>query len=335
MNLDPPPTIGNETKNEIRQETWTALKSFALNHSLKSEFLVDILLDQMKLHSIKRHNVYDFFEPLAFSILWLAKQETYSKDNDDRIASAIIRLQETSDPKLRDPQCGVLIHSIFAVYCCVLWDAPLDPPYGDRADAHWSDTERDGQIGSPKKEPNEHVRMKLYPGEWTNINSFMAHLVSFMNPEDSRLPRGDCVTFRAFRTTVLPLISDALEHYDPPELLDTILPAALCWIVYAGTLLRRLAWPEYFHLEPSSGREWLNPGPLYKGNDMIAEGRWMVWHERLVELEKSQKLAAPTQYWVTRAVAAMTEIESRIPAAVYKKPRYKAGWTLNRPLSPE
>lgn len=95
-------------------------------------------------------------------------------------------------------------------------DAPVFPRYEDQHGhiARWPD----GVLPGP-------WRAALSGPEWSSLNPFVARLHSAA-PELQLL---DLVGLRA--------MLEALEETQPAHVLEDVLPAAACWIIYAGGML--------------------------------------------------------------------------------------------------
>jgi hypothetical protein len=328
--LHAPPDRGDESHQKLTNDLWNASVHFVENKSMAAIELVNNLLSYTKQHENSREDWELYFKSLAFTITWLVKQLPHDNSNHDRIITAVLQMQKQSQP-LENERQGLFLYCMFDMFGFSLWTSPLDPPFSERDTVYMSNR----PVAQLRQGPPSDCRLTTSPQEWTNLNSYYARLMSVMTPGTGThaLHLHEVAYFHVLRTESTAIIADALEYDNEANLMDKILPAACCWILFAGALYRRVSWDPDGQFKPSSGREIINPGPQYSGKGLISVDRWNYWRERLLELTQDDSLSECARRWTANASKAMMEIEVNVPTTELE-PLFPPGFSLNRPLSP-
>jgi hypothetical protein len=144
-------------------------------------------------------------------------------------------------------------------------DAPLYPRLEERSNYLTSLPER-----TPWQRP---LGQCLTASEWASINAFVARL-HHSAPDVLKLDlRG---LFAMIEALELPLTSSQLED---------VLPAAVCWIIYAGHELRTNNVP-YAGYDDTGGSRRLpwSRGSLWNGPHAFNQARWEFWMQRFKDI---------------------------------------------------
>lgn len=170
-------------------------------------------------------------------------------------------------------------------------DAPVLPPYQDRRGhvARWLD----GVLPGP-------WRAALSGPEWRNLYSFVARLHSAA-PELKLL---DVIGLRA--------MLEALEESQPTHVLEDVLPAAACWIIYAGGRLKgnKIPYAQWDDTSETKHLPW-SVGKLYEGRGLkhFCPERWEFWRARLVVMRDREDLDAAARAYAAKAVEEIERLD--------------------------
>jgi len=110
------------------------------------------------------------------------------------------------------------------------------------------------------------------------------------------------------RTFALWSLRSALEQdFDQiKNALDGYIPAAVQWIVYAGTLLYEC---EKEYPVRADGGSTGSGGPLWNGKTGFCQERWTFWKNRFEQVQSISELADSTKSAAKKAVTEMDKIE--------------------------
>ncbi|KAF2717874.1 hypothetical protein K431DRAFT_288121 [Polychaeton citri CBS 116435] len=164
-------------------------------------------------------------------------------------------------------------------------DAPLHPRLEDRPGYVNTRSERPPWRPEPGR--------WLTAGEWTNLNAFMARL----HTAAPDLPKVDLRGLFA--------MIEALEQPLTPSQLEDVLPAAACWVVYAGEELRRNDTP-YAHYDDDGGSKRLpwSKGQLWNGPHAFNQVRWQFWMQRFKDIAGRRDIDDTTRSAALQALEA-------------------------------
>ena len=182
--------------------------------------------------------------------------------------------------------------------------------------ATWSDYEREAPLVPPMgmrpgaiEDAPSRARLPwrgtpLLGSEWTNLNAFLAKLHSA-----SDLPYLDLKGLYA--------LLEALEERQARETVEDLLPAAACWILYAGEALwsNSVPYPHYRDIDGSKRLPW-SVGELYHGPKCFSTERWSFWKMRFGVFEAREDLSDEVRTYAAQASSKMSDIErvQRIPS---------------------
>jgi hypothetical protein len=102
------------------------------------------------------------------------------------------------------------------------------------------------------------------------------------------------------------LIVDALENKTASSsestwFLQTNVPAAAQWFIYAGKLILKNA--------KKLDKQWFSGVQAWRGKEGFSEERWEFWEARLDRIGDMENLSEETKEWARRAGVAMGKAE--------------------------
>lgn len=170
-------------------------------------------------------------------------------------------------------------------------DAPFVPPYKDReGNVKYSP---DGVLPGPWSGT-------LSGPEWTSLSAFVARL-------HTAAP-----TLWYLDVKALHALLEALEeNHAATDTLDNLVPAAACWIIYAGSALKNNDI-DYIQLEGNSTKRFpWSVGELYSGLGprRFCPERWSFWRQRLLIMRDNSDLKDETRTYANRALAEMESLD--------------------------
>jgi len=96
------------------------------------------------------------------------------------------------------------------------------------------------------------------------------------------------------------------DYTDRETQLDSLVPAAAQYILYAGEAIFRCK----DEMSVSQGQEnFTYAGPLWKGRQGLSKERWSFWKMRFEDVSKLDSVEDGTKKVATRAVDAMQRVE--------------------------
>lgn len=154
-------------------------------------------------------------------------------------------------------------------------DAPLRPPLEQRPP--YSD------MGPPTNKPPWR-RDALTGDEWANLNAFLARL-------HQAVPDLQYMDLRGIFA-----ILEALEQPGDAAALNDLVPAAACWMLYAGAAVRSNAtqYAQYADDDPAKRMPW-SRGDLFHGQPGFSEERWAFWQSRCEDIKGRHDLRSSTK----------------------------------------
>lgn len=281
MQFNEPSWIASEPKNHM---VFSELQSF-INRTSSDPTNVQNYADStiFSLLSTSTHDPsvdqYRFESRVIFGILFtLVKQLNAAAVQQDHLVNLVTSLRQVQipisaaqeiDPRALDSNMNEDLSKLINVWSSLERDAPLHPPLEDRP--IFKDT------------PSEHPAWRQDPGhyltaeEWANLNTFIARLHTAA-PDVTKLDlRG------------LFALIEALEQRLTPQQLEDAVPAAACWIIYAGNELRNNNIPCAGY-EDDSGCKRLpwSKGELWAGPHAFNQARWEFWMLRFKEIAERE-----------------------------------------------
>ena len=236
---------------------------------------------------------YKFESRVLFAILFtIVKQLDAAAAQQDHLITLVTSFREVPlptavvqgiDPRDLDSNMNEDLAKVINVLADFERDAPLHPRLEDRPNYRIA-----------KRQPWRLAPSQcLTADEWASINAFLARLHRSA-PDVLYLDlRG---LFAMMEALELPLTSSELED---------VLPAAACWIIYAGHELKTNSMP-YPSAEDTTGARRLpwSRGPLWSGPHAFNPARWEFWIQRFKDI------AERTDVSDTVRLAALNAIEA-------------------------
>ena len=236
-------------------------------------------------------NQYRLESRIFFAILFtIVKQLDVAAAQQDYLVTLVTTLRavplpitvaQAMDPLSLDSNMNEDLCKLKAVLSDLELDAPMHPRLEDRPFYSTHLPERPPWRLAPGR--------CMTAGEWASINAFVARL-HHTAPDVVHLDiRGLFAMIEAFE---LPRTSSQLED---------VLPAAACWIIYAGQELKTNDVPYANAVDTDGSRRLpLSRGPLWTGPYAFNQARWQFWMQRLkqiverADVSDTVKLAAVT-----------------------------------------
>lgn len=235
-------------------------------------------------------NMENNLEYLWGPCLWFAKQLSHSDIQQDRLVELLQEIQKIPCPHGYSPESDpdsfyffdeLWLHMPGFISALVHFevDAPLVPPLKYR----------------PGKEHLLDIKpspwsQELSATEWTNLSAFCARL----HTASPHLIHIDIHGLWA--------LLDALEEKQTTKTLDTLVPAAACWIIYAGTAIKNNSVEYAIYDDDEGGKRMpYSVGELYHGEKGFNEERWSFWKTRFRELSADEDLKSETRSFAERA----------------------------------
>jgi hypothetical protein len=230
------------------------------------------------------------------TLFWIVKQVPPSHEYQVRLVSLVLSIRDVEPPAGKGPDAyeevtgerfwtGLpFVRKMWADYED---KAPLVPPMDERPDSF------------PKTEsmtsPGPWLT-RLTGQDWTNLQAFSARLHA-----SSDLPFLDLRGLFA--------LLEALEREQDAATLDNLVPAAACWILYAGSKLRNnsIPYPPYDFEDHVKRVPW-SVGELYHGKKGFNAERWEFWWLRFGIMKDCEDLKVETRQWAEEAQRKMAEI---------------------------
>lgn len=182
----------------------------------------------------------------------------------------------------------------------------------------WDDLEFDAplmpRMCERKSDPNL-LKNRFLPGPWRSRNMIpmSSEAWASLNAFVARLYAQTDVS--SLEDRALFALTEALEEDKPATALDDVVPAAACWILYAGQKIKehnRGHEADYDYAMgitrlPSPAR---SRGSLWKGADGVSDERWRFWKTRFGDLADRTGLKRNTRQYAKQARDEMRRIES-------------------------
>ena len=273
MQFNEPSWISLEPRNHF---VYNALLSY-LDKASANPATVQQLTDSTitALSSMSTENAsadqYTAESRILFAVLFtIVKQLDAAAVQQDQLIKFVLSLRHvplpetvTQDINLRgmDSNMNAELGKLINVLADFEADAPMHPPLEARPCHRY--TQR-------KHQPWRQRR--LTGGEWASINAFIARL-HIAAPDLTRLDiRG------------LFAMIEALEQSLTSNQLEDVLPAAACWIVYAGKTLQTNDI-RYANIGDDGSRRFPgSKGELWTGRHAFNQARWEFWMQRFAEI---------------------------------------------------
>lgn len=227
----------------------------------------------------------------------LAKQISCDDVRHSKLVSVLLAISEQPPPANVPPEFDLYQGDKFwtdlplwrAVWCDLEDVAPFRPSMEDR-----EAMEPGGPLLAGEDTPWIGHR-RFSRDEWTNLNAFQARFHAAI----PHLRCGDVLGLYAHL--------EALEQdYRDVDALEDLVPAAACWIVYAGTTLKNdaryyAAYDTPDETDYTKRVPW-SRGPLYKGQRCFNDEHWSFWKSRYISLLSRGDLSSGTKVMVSRAL---------------------------------
>ena len=224
-------------------------------------------------------------------ILAIVKQLDADATQQNNLITLVLSLRELPlpanvaqgiDPGPMGSDMNRSLTQFIHVWSDIEYDAPLHPRFDDRPGLPIVSGERPPW----RLEPNRYLSATA----WTNLNAFMARLHTSA-PDVQRLD-----------TRGLFAMIEALEQPLTPSRLDDVLPAAACWIIYAGQVLKKNDIPyAYFPEDFGSKRMPWSKGELWNGPYAFNRPRWDFWMQKFREISERDNVSGPVREVALRA----------------------------------
>jgi hypothetical protein len=275
MLFNEPSWINIEPRNHLVFETLLSFLDRASADPANVQQLADTTVTILRSISTKNPSVdqYRFESRVLFGILFtVVKQIDVTSAQQDHLIKLVLSLrhmplpatvaQEIDPRRDLDSNMNEELNKLINVLSDFEREAPLHPHLENRPNyTHRS-----------REHPPWRQRC-LTAGEWVNINAFIARLHTSA-PDLTKLDlRG---LFAMIEALELPLTSSQL---------DDVLPAAACWIIYAGNELRNNDIPyAYYDDDGGTKRSPWSKSELWNGPHAFNQARWEFWMQRFKDI---------------------------------------------------
>ncbi|TVY24698.1 hypothetical protein LHYA1_G006659 [Lachnellula hyalina] len=195
---------------------------------------------------------------------------------------------------------------------CAFWvDLPM-------LSAVWDDFEFDSplvpRMAERKSDPNLWSN-RFLPGPWRSRDMIpmSSEAWASLNAFGARLYAQPYIS--SLEDRALFALTEALEHEKSAKALDDVVPAAACWILYAGKNIKEHNSGYETDCVNATGIKRLHSpawsrGSLWKGANAFSDERWTFWKTRFGELVDRTGLKRNTQQYAKQAGDEMRRIES-------------------------
>ncbi|KAK6439737.1 hypothetical protein LTR95_004056 [Oleoguttula sp. CCFEE 5521] len=215
---------------------------------------------------------------LCVIVLTLAKQLDPATTAHDRLVELVLTIRnmpmpltvvQTIDEYDRNNEVHLELTPFIGAYSDFERDAPLHPPLEDRPTTPIH----------PTRAPWRLLHSQcLRSSEWASVNAFVAKI----HTAEPEIPKLDIRGLFA--------MIEALEESLTGPQLETILPAASVWIIYAGPALKANNVPYVCYPTESERMPW-SRGELWKGRHAFSEERWQFWLQRFREIAEREDVS--------------------------------------------
>ena len=297
MQPNEPDWISLAPGNHTVFNTLLSFLDCASAHPANVQHLADSTITTLRSTGTPNPSVgqYRFESRLLFGILFtIVKQLDAAAAQQDHPIKLVLSLRHVPlpatvtqeiDPQALDRDMNQELSKLINVLADFERDAPLHP----RLEARPNHT-----IAGPERPP-----WRLEPGryltasEWANVNAFVARL----HTAAPDLPKLDLRGLFA--------MIEALEQPLTPSQLEDVLPAAACWILYAGNELRSNDIPyAYYDYDGGVKRLPWSKGQLWNGQHAFNRARWEFWMQRFRDIMERRDVSDTVRLAALQALEA-------------------------------
>lgn len=229
-------------------------------------------------------------------LLTIVQQLDYAAAQQDHLVLLVLDLRnvtipatvsESIDEDAIDSNMNHDLSNLINVWSNFERDASLHPRREDRPDYRDYDDHRPPWRQLPGR--------YLTAAQWTSLNAFLARL-HVAAPDVSHLDlRG------------LFAMIEALEQPLSPMQLEDAVPAAACWILFAGEKLRTNDVSYAYRVTTSKRLPW-SKGELWQGQHAFNQERWHFWMQRFSAIADRADVDQNTRLMALRAFQAGSQI---------------------------
>ena len=297
MQFDEPSWISAEPGNHV---VFDALVSFVDSASLDPnnvQHLADSTIIKLRSAGTRDPSVgrYRLESRVLFAIVFaIVQQLDAAAAQQDYLIKLVLTFRdiplpatvaEQIDPGELDGNMNQDLKKLINVLSNIEDDAPLHPRIEDRHNYHDHGLQRPPWRLEPRR--------CLTAGEWASVNAFVARL-------HNAAPDVRMLDLRGLFAMI-----EALEQPLTPSQLEDVLPAAVYWIIYAGSELRRNDVPYAYYPDNGGSRRlpW-SKGPLWDGQHAFNQARWAFWMQRFKDIAERSDVSNRVRFAALQALEA-------------------------------